>query len=164
MDIGISPAAVRTSAEGPEFRLGTVLGYDHPTNGRQEFIYVTAGEAITGAGYMCQIASAESCQMIDTTSSAPGVGAGARVGAAMAAIAASGYGWLQIYGLATVRTLASAAVGTTLNSTATPGALDDDATGGAEVINGIFVGTATGGAEANNADCYLNYPFIGRTL
>ena len=74
------------------------------------------------------------------------------------------YGWFQIYGKGSCRTLASAAKGTKLNTTATAGALDDDATAGAETIDGLVLGTATGGAEATNADTILSYPCVGRTL
>ncbi len=74
------------------------------------------------------------------------------------------YGWFQIYGKGSVRTLASAAKGTQLNSTATGGAVDDDATAGSESISGLVLGTATGGAAATNADALFSYPVVGRTL
>jgi hypothetical protein len=51
-----------------------------------------------------------------------------------------------------------------LNSTATGGAVDDDATAGSESISGLVLGTATGGAAATNADAYFSYPVVGRTL
>lgn len=166
--IGFDPTAVRTSAEGPEWRVGSRFCWDDEeadaVAGSKEFIYVSAAEAITGAGYVCVMDSDYDAEMLDTTSSAPGAGQGMPVGVAMAAIASGGYGWLQICGRATVRTLASAAVGTELNATATPGALDDDGSSGAEVVNGIALGTATGTAEANNDDAYLTYPHVGRTL
>lgn len=163
--VGIAVTNVRTSTEGAEFRLGTRLGFDHPTDGYQEFIYVKAGEAITGAGYGCVFLKPDSVEMVDTTATTPGTkGPGARFGVAMAAIANGGFGWLQIYGKATVRTLASAAIGTRLNSTGTPGCLDDDGGVGSEQIVGVVLGTATGGAEANNADAYLTYPVVSATL
>jgi hypothetical protein len=163
--IGISPDTVKVSTDVPEFRLGTRGGWDDPAAGYREFIYVKAGEAITGAGYCCVFNKPDSVEMADTTATTPGTkGPGARFGVAQAAIANGGFGWLQIYGRATVRTLQGAAVGTQLNTTATPGVLDDDATAGAEVVSGVVLGTATGGAEANNTDAYLNYPAVLRTL
>lgn len=163
--IGIDPTEVRTSAQGAAFRVGTTAGYDHPTNGYQEFIYVKTAEAITGAGYGCVFIDPNSTEMLDTTATTPGTkGPGSRCGWAMAAIASGGFGWLQTYGKATVRTLASAARGTRLNTTATAGVLDDDGTAGSEQIAGVCLGTATGGAEANNADAYLNYPVVSVTL
>jgi hypothetical protein len=150
--------------EVADFRLGTRAGYDDPDDGYQEFLYVEAGEAITAAGYLCVVDSAFVAEMVDTTSTAPGAGMSQICGAEMAAIESGGFGWLQIYGKGSVRTLALAAKGTQLNSTATPGAVDDDATAGSEVISGLAVGTATGGAEATNADAYFNYPSVLRTL
>ena len=163
--IGLSPAEVVAAGGIPAYRVGTVGAYDDPTYGLKEFIYVKAGEAITGAGYGCVFNAPSSVEMADTTATTPGTkGPGARFGVAMAAIANTGYGWLQIYGRATVRPLASAAVGTRLNTTATPGCLDDDGGAGAEQIFGVVLGTATGGAEANNADAFLSYPVVGVTL
>lgn len=157
--VGIDATAVRTSAEGPEFTVGQ-RGEDQG----KEYMYVVAGEAITAAGYMCVVDSSFTAEMVDTTSTAPGAGVGRPCGAAQAAIASGGYGWLQIYGNGSLRTLASAAAGTRLNSTATPGALDDDGTTGAEAIYGVSLGTATGGAAATNTDAFFNYPFVGDTL
>lgn len=166
--IGISPAQVKTSSQVPEFRLGTCGSYDNPdpdnVHGYKEYVYVSAAEAITAEGYVCVIDTDFAAEMLDTTSSAPGAGAGKAVGVALAAIASGGYGWLQIRGRAPIRTLASAAVGTELTSSATPGAVDDATTAGLEVVNGASLGTATGTAAATNDDGYLMYPHVGRTL
>ena len=166
--IGISPAQVKTSSDVPEFKLGT-LAFLSSTNeddadGDKLYLYVEAGEAITAEGYACVVDSDYVAEMLDTTSSAPGAGQGQRVGAAQAAIASGGYGWLQVYGKGSLRTLASAAAGTELTSSATPGAVDDATTAGLEVIEGLSLGTATGGSAATNADAYFNFPHVGRTL
>ena len=42
--------------------------------------------------------------------------------------------------------------------------VDDDATAGAEVIGGLVLLTATGGAAATNADAMFSYPSVLRTL
>lgn len=168
--IGIDADMVKTSSDGPEFRLGTLAVLDDLNSaavggdGTKIFMYVKAKEAITGLGYMCVVDSAFTVEMLDTTSSAPGAGAGRPVGAAQAAMAQDGYGWLQVYGKGSVRTLASAAVGTVLTSSATPGAVDDATTAGLEVIEGLSLGTATGGAAATNADGFFCFPHVGRTL
>jgi len=162
--IGLSPTKVTASTDVPEFRVGTVGQIDDEDDGTKLFLYVHAAEAITAAGYLCVVDSAGEAEMVDTTSSAPGAGAGMRCGAAMAAIADNEYFWIQIYGKGSVRTLASAALGTALTSSATPGAVDDATTAGLEVINGLSLGTATGGAAATNADAYFNFPHVGRTL
>lgn len=163
--IGINVTAVRTSTEGPEWSVGQRHSIFDAGDGHQEFIYVTAAEAITAAGYACVFIKPSSVEMVDVTATTAGTkGYGSRVGVAMAAIASGGYGWLQIYGKGSLRTLASAALGTRLNSTSTPGALDDDGGAGSEAIFGIVLGTATGGAEATNTDAYLCYPSVGTTL
>lgn len=163
--IGINPSEIVAASGVPSFKLGTVGGYDHPTLGAQEFVYGRANGAITAAGYVCVEATGFDFLMASTTTTAPGQqGPGSRVGIAMAALADNQYGWFQIYGKGSCRTLASAAKGTKLNTTATAGALDDDATAGAETIDGLVLGTATGGAEATNTDAILSYPSVGRTL
>ncbi len=145
--------------------MGTIGGYDDPVNGYQEFIYGRADGAVTGLGFLCVEATGFDFAMATTTTTAPGAsGPGSRCGAAQAALADNQYGWFQIYGKGSVRTLALAAKGTQLNSTATGGAVDDDATAGAEVINGLVIGTATGAAAATNADALFSYPTVGRTL
>lgn len=163
--IGLSKDQVTAATASPAFRLGTVGGYDDPTNGYQEFVYGRANGAVTAAGYICVELTGFDFAMATTTNTAPGSsGYGSRVGAALAALADNEYGWFQIYGKGSARTLASAAKGTRLNSTATAGALDDDATAGSEAISGLVLGTATGGAEATNADAIFSYPSVGETL
>lgn len=163
--IGLNKDQITASTASPGFRLGTVGGYDDPTVGYQEFIYGRANGAVTGAGYLCVEATGFDFALASTTSTAPGAsGAGSRCGAAQAAMADNEYGWFQIYGKGSVRTLASAAKGTQLNSTATGGAVDDDATAGSEVIVGLVLGTATGASAATNADALFSYPTVGRTL
>lgn len=180
--IGIDPTKVRTSAEGGEYKVGTIgwegdspallstaMGVTGGSGGTPEgckaYIYVQdSGSAITGDGYVALVdGSAFTAVMATTTTSAPGTGAGKLVGVARAAIAASGYGWLQIFGPGVVRTSASCAAYTIINTTATAGQLDDDATAGAEVIDGIVLDVATGGAAATTAG-FLNWPKVGRTL
>jgi hypothetical protein len=163
--IGISKLQVTGASAVPEFRLGTIGGYDDPTNGYQEFVYGRANGAITALGYACVEATGFDFAMATVTLTAPGAsGFGSRVGVAQAALADNEYGWFQIYGKGSLRTLASAAKGTRLNSTATGGALDDDGTASSEAIFGVTLGTATGGAEATNTDAILAYPTVGTTL
>jgi len=161
--LGIDPDAVVASTGAPAYAVGT-LAFSQTSDGTKGYLYVHAAEAITGAGYLCVVDSAGEAEMLDTTSSAPGAGAGQRVGAAQAAIADNEYFWIQVYGKGSIRTLASAALGTQLTSSATAGAVDDATTAGLEVIEGIVLGTATGGAEATNTDGYFNFPYVGRTL
>ena len=163
--IGIDKTQVTGASAVAAFRLGTVGGYDDPTLGYQEFIYGRADGAVTGLGFLCVEATGFDFAMATITNTAPGAsGFGSRVGAAQAALADNEFGWFQIYGKGSLRTLASAAKGTQLNTTATGGAVDDDATSGAEVIGGLVLLTATGGAAATNADAMFSYPSVLRTL
>ena len=161
---GINPTNVRTSAEGPEVALGTV-GWIETSAGPKAYIYVRdSGSGITGDGYVCDMdGSTFYANMTTTTTTAPGTGAGKLAGVARAAIAASGYGWLQVFGPGTVRVLASCAAYTLINSTATAGALDDDATASSEVIDGIALDVANGGSTANVA-AWIQWPRVARTL
>ena len=163
--IGISAAQVTASTETAEFRLGTVGGYDNPTLGYQEFVYGQANGTITGAGYGVVELTGFDFIMATVTQTAPGTaGFGTRFAAAQATLADNEYGWFQIYGKGSIRTLASAAKGTRLNTTATGGALDDDGTASSEAINGIVLLTATGASAATNADAVFSYPSVAETL
>ena len=158
---GIDPTDVSATAK---FAVGTI-GWLNTSAGPKGYIYVQDdGSGITGDGYVALVdGSAYTAVMASTTSSAPGTGAGKLAGVARAAFTASYYGWLQIFGAGTVRTAASCAAYTLLNTTGTAGQVDDDATAGAEVIEGIVLDTATGGAAASTAG-FLNWPKVSRTL
>lgn len=163
--LGINPNEVAAATSNGDFKLGTLAGYDHPTLGYQEFIYGRANGAVTGAGFVCVESAGFDFQMINSTNASAGAqGHGSRVAVAQAALADNQFGWFQVYGRGSVRTLASAALGTRLNTTATAGALDDDGTAAAEVINGITLLVATGGAPATNPNAVLSYPTVGVTL
>jgi hypothetical protein len=173
--VGIGPGDIAAVAPAgvPAFKPGTLGGYDNPTPdgssvlGYQEFIYGTATAAITGLGYVCVegILNAN-FSMITTANTAAGQlgGAGSRVGVAQAALATGQSGWFQVVGKSSIRTAASAALGTRLNTTATAGVVDDDGTASSRQVFGAVLKTATGGAEATNADGRLMYPIVGVTL
>lgn len=158
--LGIDPTVTATV---PEFTPGS-LGANATSAGVKVYIYVQANGAITGDGYVCDIDGSNfDAAMCTTTTTAPGTGAGKSVGVARATFADNAYGWLQVYGPGTVRVAASCAAYTIINSTATGGQLDDDATASAEVIDGIVLDTANGGA-AGTAAGWINWPRVGRTL
>ena len=147
-----------------KFGLGQ-RGLNVTTAGVKEYVYVRdSGAAVTGAGYVVLInQSAFTAIMASTTTSAPGTGQQKPAAVAPVAVTASYYYWAQVSGPAVVRVAASCAAFTTVNTTGTAGQLDDDATAGAEVINGIALTTANGGAAATAA-ATLQYPFVGVTL
>ncbi len=158
---GIDPTQVDTvQTQG----LGQV-GWNMTPAGAKGYMYVLVGSGgFTGDGYVVDIdGSSFSAVQSTTTTTAPGTGAGKAVGVARAAATAGQYAWVQVYGAGTVRVAASAAAYTILNSTATAGQIDDDATAGAEVIDGIVLDVANGGA-AGTAAGWINWPKVGRTL
>lgn len=157
--IGINPTQLDTL---PLFTLNALFSAVD-TDGEKEYVYVQYGAGgSTGAGYAMVIDALGGAVMVTTTNAAPGTGTGKRCGVAMAAAAANQYGWLQIKGKGVVRCAAAVAVWTRMNTTATAGALDDDATTGARAIDGIALHTAAGGA--GNAVCQLENPRVGVTL
>lgn len=163
---GIQPTQTWLSTEVPGFGVGDVGGYSDPIDGYKEFIFGQAEANAVAAGLVCVEGPSNVWTRITTANTAAGQlgGHGSRVGAAAGTLAASGYGWFQIYGKGTINTLALAAVGTRLNTTATAGAVDDDGTATSRAINGLVLKTATGGAQANNADARFTYPTVGVTL
>lgn len=161
---GIDPTAVKASTDVPDFGVGQIA-FNIGSAGTKGYIYVQdSGSGITGDGYVALVdGSAFTAVMATTTTAAPGTGSGKLAGVARAAIAASGYGWLQIFGAGTVRNNALCAAYTIINTTATAGQLDDDATVGARVIDGIVLDVTTG-ASATTTAGFINWPRVGRTL
>lgn len=140
--------------EGKGFGLGDVYTDD----AGKEYVYVQANGAIV-ANDVVIITEAYQADQIDTTNSAGALGD--RVGVSPAAFADNDYGWVQVKGPCTINVATSAAANTKLNTTATAGRVDDDATAGAETIHGLY----TTGAESSNAAAgILVYPFIDATL
>lgn len=165
--LGIDPTEVGPANRPARFKLGTLGGYDHPELGYQEFIYGRAAAAIAGGlGFVCTEGVNFGFTMATTANTAPGTagGPGSRVGVAQAALLINQFGWFQVYGRGSVRTAASAAIGTRLNTTATAGAVDDDGTAGARPINGAVLAVATGGAAATNPNAVFSYPTVAQTL
>lgn len=161
---GINPDNVRTSSEGPEVGLGQI-GFNSTKNGVKGFIYVKdSGSGITAGGYAASINGSNfTAAMSTTANSAPGTGTGKLVGFSVSAIPADGFGWLQLFGQASVRVSASAAAHTLLNSTSTSGQIDDDATAGSRRIDGVVLTTANA-ASPGFAPGFLNWPSVGATL
>lgn len=162
--IGLATDQVTAATAAPAFRLGSRGGFDHPTNGYQEFIYGRAKGAITGLGYVCVETTGFDFAMVTVTLTTAGTaGHGSRLAVPQAALADNEYGWFQVYGKGTIRTTGAAAIGTRLNTTGTAGTVDDDAGSGSEAIFGLVLLTATGGAAAGS-DAMLSYPVVGTTL
>lgn len=139
------------------------LGTRYCSDDGKEYVYCVAGEAITGKGYAVVLGDGFSATMVDTTSTA--TARGAPVAFPEIAVTNGYYFWGQVKGAvaAGIRVAASAAAGAQLNSTATGGVVDDDATAGAEVITGVYI-SQTDGGSGSAVNGILNYPSVGRTL
>lgn len=146
-----------SASEIPGFEVGQ-LGADHEGKIYQ---FVRANGALA-VGDVVGIDEVGDATPVTTTTSAPAAGQGLQAGVAVVAAADNDWCWVQRHGVvASVNVGTSAAVHTELNSTATGGRIDDDATAGAEVLVGI---TTTAAESSNSAAGILNWPFIGRTL
>jgi len=160
--IGADPSASFTATEMQNLGRGFGLGDRYTAGDGKEYVFVLAGVGgFTGAGYVGIIDEAYGAVMADTTSSASAFGD--LVGVAVAAIAASSYGWLQVKGPTTILANALCAGNVRLNTTGTAGRLDDDGTASSEVVLNCALTATVGGAAAVTA-AILNYPSIGATL
>lgn len=148
------------------FQLGT-RGVNTTSTGPKEFVFVQfPASTALAVGDAVLFNSAGVASVCNTTTTTPGDAAGRMVGicrAVVTSLAAAQYGWVQRTGASTLNAAASAVRNTALNTTATAGRLDDDATAGAEVVDGISLNTTVGGVAAVTA-CTLNFPYVGRTL
>lgn len=138
---------------------GFGLGDRYRTHEGKEYVYVQANGAITGDGYVVSITSAFQATMTDTDTAAT-VAQGLLVGVADAAFADNEYGWVQIYGPCGIRSEQDALANGKLGPTADAGQVDDAGATGSKYFEGMYFGTATGGADAVNTTGWLNYPSI----
>lgn len=159
--LGANPTESYTLTELQQSGKGFSVGDRFTAFDGKEYVFVQAGVGgITGEGYVAIIDEAYSAVMADTTTSA--TARGDMVGVALAAVAASSYGWLQVKGPCNLRVnVASANV--RLNTTGTAGQLDDDGTAGSEEITGCVLTTARA-ATPGLAPGMLNYPAVGVTI
>lgn len=153
--LGFDPTRVTTEQE---FTLGIEVT-DHDGD---VFRYVQGDSNGVQANDVVIISEAGVVDRCDTTASAPGTGQGLPVGVSETAIAANSYGWVKRKGTVTsINVATGCAAHTQLNATAAAGRVDDDATAGAEVIDGL---TTTAAESGNLAAGILLYPKVGRTL
>lgn len=148
-----------TSVSDLEEGKGFGLGDRYCDSAGKQYIWVQADGAIS-ANDVVVVSEAYQADQIDTTNSAGALGD--RVGVAPYAFADDDYGWIQVEGPCTVNVGSSCAANTKLNTTATAGRVDDDATAGAETVHGLY----TTGAESSNeaAGILVSQPHIDATL
>ena len=168
---GINPTQSQTNAQGPAFRLGTHGAvvqapglYTAPMSetgttagafdGSKVFVYVQATSTITaGQAVVVDYANAAvplAASLADST--------GKRVAVATADIAATGYGWVQVFGKANVNVIASTAVGGAVSSSATAGSLGDLTAGTTHrPVTGLHIGAV----NSTTGSVFLNWPELG---
>lgn len=165
VNMGTVATKFDSATDSPEYRLGSLCEIEELVEGPKEYLYGRAA-AVQTVGTVCVEGPNGVWSAITTANTAPGQlgGHGSRVGVVAAAVlGVNQYGWYQVFGQAQLRGAGAIAVGTRLNTTATPGSVDDDGTVGARTILGITLKTALGGAGiAPNAR--LEYPSVGATL
>lgn len=122
------------------------------------FLYGQAAAAVA-AGDFARFDNNYSATLLTTANSPHG----ARVCGARYAMASGQWGWFQVEGQFAGRTAGAIAAFAQLNTTATGGALDDDAAVGSKRINGIAILVAAAGATTNT-EFMLSNPTIGATL
>lgn len=149
---GIS--AGRTPDTVPQFNPGTAARGDQGGL----FLYGQATAAIAAGDFVVFNNSLQASLL--TTANSP---RGAKIAVARYAMAANQWGWFQVEGQAAGRTAAAVAAGAQLNTTATGGAIDDDATVGSKRLDNIGILVAAGGATTNT-EFVLSQPVVGATL
>ena len=171
--MGIDPTTGQTSAQGPAFRVGSLGAvveapslYTAPMSssgstagtfeGPKVFVYVSAGAGIT-AGQALIVSHDGEAVPATATLGAAGTGTGKRVAVATCDIDSGGYGWVQVYGNADVNAVASTALHTKLSLSATAGSVDDLATTGSIVVDGMYLDALSG----TSGHAFLNWPVVG---
>lgn len=148
-----------TADEMKQSGRGFALGDRVETHDGKVYVFVKLSTGgVTGDGYVCSFGNDYLALMTDTDV-AGSILEGDWVGVAEGAGEADDYGWLQIYGACGIRTEQDALANKKLGPTADAGQLDDAAAVGI-FINGIHLGTATGGADAVNTTGFLNFPTL----
>jgi hypothetical protein len=157
--IGFKSDQVDTAlTNGKTFALGDrAETYD----GRQ-FVYVKASGAIS----QYDVVTFDSATYNTTVASVTTANAlrGSLLGVAPVAIASGSYGWLQIYGPCSVNVKTLCAANTQINTTATGGALDDDATASAYVADRVLTTTTNSTSATAAMPAVINYPAVGAKL
>lgn len=123
------------------------------------YIYVQADGAITGAGYVVSFKEDFQAIMVDTDTAAT-VAQGRYVAVAPVAFSDNQYGWVQRFGACSIRSEQDALANSKLGPTADGGQVDDAGSVGSKYFEGMYFGTATGGADAVNTTGRLNWPTI----
>lgn len=147
--VGADFGATSTS---PTFGLGTLLW----GQGGKAYVYAQANGAITGDGYAVVLDEAFQAALLTASNDS----LGDKVGVVDVAFADEEYGWVQVYGPCGIRSEQDALANGRLAATAVGGQVDDAGSVGTAYVEGMVLGTATGGADAVNTTGSLNWPTV----
>lgn len=145
---------VQTPSTTPQFTIGGRVDGDFGAL----YIYGIAGANIAAGDFV--VFDRNYSATLLTTANSP---RGAKVAVARAALTTGQYGWFQVEGQVGGRTDAAVAANAQINTTATGGAVDDNAAVGSKRIEAIAIPVAAAGATTNT-EFTLSSPYVGVTL
>lgn len=134
------------------FKLGQLIWTD---DGKAYRCVKLGSGGVTGDGYVVTIDDSFSAVMLTTSNDAEGD----EIGVAEGAGVENDRGFVQVYGPAGIRTEQDALANSKLGATSDAGQVDDAAATGL-YIDGMYLRTATGGADAVNTTGMLYFPRI----
>jgi hypothetical protein len=114
---------------------------------------------VTGAGYVVTIDESFEAVMLTTSNDADGD----QIGVALGAGIEDDFGWVQVYGPASVQSEQDALANSFLGATSDAGQVDDAAATGL-YIDGIVFRTATPDSDGLNATAFLSWPRIATRM
>jgi hypothetical protein len=132
---------VRTSVEGPKFKLGQV--YESEDGDRYKYVKAVGGAKSANTLYVINGQTGDLNEA--TTGVIVASGKTFPVGTPLATIAQNGFGWVQTAGSMTLTTAGSVAANATIYTSGTGGAVDD-ASASQALIDGLSAYTAITGA------------------
>lgn len=144
-------------AVAPDHPVGTITR----AQDGQEYMLVLANGAVV-AGDVCLLAAANTYDATPITLALSGAAFGRKCVVSQVVAADNEFFWGLVNGRGNVLVLASAAANAQLNTTATGGSLDDDATAGSEDITGIALEAADSGS-GGVVSAHITYPTVGAT-
>lgn len=159
--IGIDPTSVSLT---PLFAPGVRGAVEDQTagSGVKEYIYVSfVASTARAIGDAVLVSSAGAAVGATSTNGAAGQAVGRKVGivvATVASVAATQYGWVQVYGVSAVAALTLCVQNSLLYTTGTAGAVDDTST---VLISGLVLNSTNAAGGTVVTPCTLNYPFLG---
>lgn len=157
--LGINPAdSYQQLAESPIPHAAGTRGKDN--QGREYVFQISTAAVVAGELYMLALGQANGPTILTTGAALYNRQVGGACSSFAALAAGTGF-WCQVLGqsFVGVKTAAAAAINVPLYTTATSGATDDVVTA-SNLIRGLTLTTAAGGAVAAAAALF-NYPLIG---